>query len=554
MSGIWPVRWRRATTTSPCSALPPMTNPRPGQPFSEGVRLVRGPNRGIPAPGALQRPVEAPRLAAAGPGRRQGDRGGTHRGPIRRGTRTTGSSTAALGPASRACVPLVMTLHDYSHICVTKRLMEMGRQRCHGPLAEALPAVRLGALRRRNGAVTMAANAWSARRRTRVSPRRGRGQQRGRPGRRYPGGAMAAQRRPEGPRHPELHSRRDRRRRHRADAAGRPLLFAGDLSPDRESGCSSTPTPGWIPRRRCCWSVARRPGSWQFPAGAQWLGPRPHAEVVGLFNSARAVIVPSVWADPCPTVVLEAMAAGRPVVAAASGNPRHGGRRLDRTAGGTGRRRRVGRGAQHAVGRRDHWAFGVAEGTGRRGNSPSVRWSPGSGDVRRRHRRCALPGRPVTDSAGPTRGRPRARRAPWQTALPAAQRGGTGIDHGSHRGTGLRLLGGRRPDLPGLGRRGVLDGDLGDESDRAADDAGIRHAVDDRTADDEARTPGLVSTAALVNGTTSGVAALICAFVLPPDFIGLPGIGGAKSASTCSSLLRWPPKASEACSIRRCCR
>jgi glycosyltransferase involved in cell wall biosynthesis len=30
-------------------------------------------------------------------------------------------------------------------------------------------------------------------------------------------------------------------------------------------------------------------------------------------------VVPSVWSDPCPTVVLEAMAAGRPVVGAASG-------------------------------------------------------------------------------------------------------------------------------------------------------------------------------------------------------------------------------------------
>jgi glycosyltransferase involved in cell wall biosynthesis len=31
------------------------------------------------------------------------------------------------------------------------------------------------------------------------------------------------------------------------------------------------------------------------------------------------VVVPSVWPDPCPTVVLEAMAAGRAVVASASG-------------------------------------------------------------------------------------------------------------------------------------------------------------------------------------------------------------------------------------------
>ena len=55
------------------------------------------------------------------------------------------------------------------------------------------------------------------------------------------------------------------------------------------------------------------------PDGVQWLGALPHDEVLNLFRSARAVVVPSVWSDPCPTVVLEAMAAGRPVVAAASG-------------------------------------------------------------------------------------------------------------------------------------------------------------------------------------------------------------------------------------------
>ena len=76
--------------------------------------------------------------------------------------------------------------------------------------------------------------------------------------------------------------------------------------------------------------------SWDFPPGVQWLGEQPHAEVIKLFRSARAVVVPSVWSDPCPTVVLEAMAAGRPVAAAASGNRRHGRQRPHRAAGGTG--------------------------------------------------------------------------------------------------------------------------------------------------------------------------------------------------------------------------
>ena len=55
------------------------------------------------------------------------------------------------------------------------------------------------------------------------------------------------------------------------------------------------------------------------PDGVQWLGELPHDEVLTLFRSARAVIVPSIVADACPTVVLEAMAAGRPVVASACG-------------------------------------------------------------------------------------------------------------------------------------------------------------------------------------------------------------------------------------------
>lgn len=65
--------------------------------------------------------------------------------------------------------------------------------------------------------------------------------------------------------------------------------------------------------------------------------------------------------------------------------------------------------------------------------------------------------------------------------------------------------------------------------------------------------PGLVSTAALVSGTTSGVAALICAFVLPPDFIGLPGIGSQVGVNLLFAAAVAAP-ASEACSIRRCCR
>ena len=73
---------------------------------------------------------------------------------------------SALGPAARAQVPVVMTLHTYSHICATMRLMEHGKQQCPGPSpARCLSCATAhhGAVR---GALTVAANTWSARRRS----------------------------------------------------------------------------------------------------------------------------------------------------------------------------------------------------------------------------------------------------------------------------------------------------------------------------------------------------------------------------------------------------
>jgi glycogen synthase len=43
------------------------------------------------------------------------------------------------------------------------------------------------------------------------------------------------------------------------------------------------------------------------------------ASLDAAFRSARIVVVPSVWSEPCPTVALEAMAAGRAVVASETG-------------------------------------------------------------------------------------------------------------------------------------------------------------------------------------------------------------------------------------------
>jgi glycosyltransferase involved in cell wall biosynthesis len=53
--------------------------------------------------------------------------------------------------------------------------------------------------------------------------------------------------------------------------------------------------------------------------GVTDLGHRAEADLAELYRGARFVVVPSVWPDPCPTVALEAMAWGRPVIASATG-------------------------------------------------------------------------------------------------------------------------------------------------------------------------------------------------------------------------------------------
>jgi glycosyltransferase involved in cell wall biosynthesis len=228
---------------------------------------------------------------------------------------------SALGPAARARVPLVMTLHDYSHICAIVRFMEHGVRTCSGPSpARCLSCAssHYGPIR---GPVTVAANAWSARRRAdRVAHAAA------------VSGAVA--------RAVTLHDASRWFRSAGLDTevipnfipdetvldeipptiADAPLLFAGALH--RDKGVPTlleayqlldNPPPLVLAGRA-------EPGiTWRIPDGVQMVGALPHDELLDLFRSARAVIVPSVWSEPFGIVVLEAMAAGRPVVAAASG-------------------------------------------------------------------------------------------------------------------------------------------------------------------------------------------------------------------------------------------
>lgn len=52
-----------------------------------------------------------------------------------------------------------------------------------------------------------------------------------------------------------------------------------------------------------------------FPSGVYMCGEWPHQAVMQARHRSIAALVPSVWPDPCPTVVMEAMALGKPVIA-----------------------------------------------------------------------------------------------------------------------------------------------------------------------------------------------------------------------------------------------
>lgn len=56
-----------------------------------------------------------------------------------------------------------------------------------------------------------------------------------------------------------------------------------------------------------------------FPPGVVVLKNWPHAAVMTAWAHSMAGIVPSIWPDPCPTVAMEAMAVGKPVIASRMG-------------------------------------------------------------------------------------------------------------------------------------------------------------------------------------------------------------------------------------------
>ena len=99
------------------------------------------------------------------------------------------------------------------------------------------------------------------------------------------------------------------------------LLFVGDLSHDKGVDVLLNAYNSLGPNRPPLVLVGRRTPSTPaaLPKGSEMHFGWPHDQIVEAFRQCVAAVLPSVWPDPCPTTVLEAMAAGRPVVTTSIG-------------------------------------------------------------------------------------------------------------------------------------------------------------------------------------------------------------------------------------------
>jgi glycosyltransferase involved in cell wall biosynthesis len=220
---------------------------------------------------------------------------------------------------------LVLTLHDFSHVCATKRLMRMGSP-CEGPaVTRCLPCAtaQYGAAM---GPLTAAATAlmrpWKNRAIDHVvcvssAVASGSHIPPG-PGTSVIPNFVLDEIVLDGP----------------GDAAGPRsgsippgvpaedfLLFVGELSRDKGLPTLLRAYESLGRERPRLLLVGRRtpdtPG--RLPDGAEMRAEWPHEHVMAAFRRCLFAVLPSICLDACPTTVLEAMASGRPVIATATG-------------------------------------------------------------------------------------------------------------------------------------------------------------------------------------------------------------------------------------------
>ncbi len=222
------------------------------------------------------------------------------------------SVASVIGPARRARVPVVLTQHDYSHVCATKRMMR-GDDVCPGPT----PIACARCASSRHGPVigpgVALTNAFARHTRAKhVSAF-------------VPVSSVVA-----------INTRLPGRSPYvvipnfipddllldePSPSPDGPIVFIGDLSRDKgvEVLLEAHQRLNGL-RRLVLAGRAHDEVPIDLRGGQVELrGLLDHASVIELMQAASVVAVPSIVPDCCPTVILEAMAVARPVVAAASG-------------------------------------------------------------------------------------------------------------------------------------------------------------------------------------------------------------------------------------------
>ena len=220
---------------------------------------------------------------------------------------------------------LVLTLHDFSYVCATKRLMRMGSA-CEGPtVARCLPCATahygpvVGPL---TAAATALMRPWKTRAIDHVVC--------------VSNAVARGSRIPPGPNTSVIPNFvLDEVVLGRAgDAAGGRtddvppglpreefLLFVGELSRDKGLPTLLRAYESLGRNRPPLLLVGRRTPDTptHLPEGAGMYGEWPHDHVMVAFRRCLFAVLPSICLDACPTTVLEAMACGRPVVATTTG-------------------------------------------------------------------------------------------------------------------------------------------------------------------------------------------------------------------------------------------
>jgi len=220
---------------------------------------------------------------------------------------------------------LVLTLHDFSHVCATKRLMRMGSP-CEGPAVARCLSCASAHYGPAVGPLTAAATAllrpWKNRRIDHVV---------------CVSNAVAdGNHIPRGPNtsvipnfvldEVVLGRAGDAADSHTEDIPpGLPkeefILFAGELSRDKGVPTLLQAYELLGMKRPPLLLVGRRTPDTptQLPNGAEMRAEWPHDHVMAAFRRCIFAVLPSICLDACPTTVLEAMASGCPVVATTTG-------------------------------------------------------------------------------------------------------------------------------------------------------------------------------------------------------------------------------------------